>query len=266
MTVNKSGRPAFRPEITDLAIAFALLTRIPLPQRLFPPFGARPAAYAAWAYPLVGLALGGLTAGVAFAAMAIGVRYDIAALFGLMAGILCTGAMHEDGLADCADGFWGGFTPERRLEIMRDSQIGVYGVIALVVSLLLRWLCLALLCQGGHVMPVLLLPVISRATMVAVMHALPNARQNGLSHQTGVPPRSAVAVAIGIGALAVLPMPGNVALGVFFGAIAATATVAMLARAKIAGQTGDVLGAVQQSVEAITLVFAATVLASVESL
>ncbi len=66
---------------------------------------------------------------------------------GLLA--MMTGAMHEDGLADTVDGFWGGWTVQRRLEIMKDSHIGSYGVIALVLSLGLRWMALSAAVRGG---------------------------------------------------------------------------------------------------------------------
>src|SRR6056297_3491159 len=116
---------------SDLVSAAMLLTRLPV--RGMPT--AR-AADAAWAWPLVGLAVG-LPAGVVgMAVAAAGLPGGLAAAAALTVSIVLTGALHEDGLADCADGFWGGFDRARRLEIMRDSAIGSYGVLALGLSLI----------------------------------------------------------------------------------------------------------------------------------
>lgn len=254
MTGNDIPAPTFRPQPRDILVALALLTRLPLPYADFAPNDPRPAAHAAWAYPLVGLVVGALSVLAAFAALSFGLPAGIAALFALLASVLSTGAMHEDGLADCADGFWGGWTKERRLEIMKDSQIGTYGVIALVLSFGLRWGALsALIATGGMMAALLSAAVISRAGMVLVMAYLPPARATGLSHQTGKPPRNAALCAGGLAAAALallIPAP-------LFGSISAVAFVMVLttfiAKAKIGGQTGDVLGATQQLIEITVL-------------
>ena len=79
----------------------------------------------------------------------VGLGLGISAVIAIVCGVIVTGALHEDGLADCADGFWGGWTKARRLEIMKDSVIGTYGMIALVLSLLLRWYVLTLMIDKG---------------------------------------------------------------------------------------------------------------------
>ncbi|MEM6375220.1 MAG: adenosylcobinamide-GDP ribazoletransferase, partial [Pseudomonadota bacterium] len=117
----------------DLGRAVALLTRCPVPDFLLAPGGDRAGAHAAWAYPIAGLIPGALAALFGSLAMFFGLGPAIAALSALGMAAFVTGALHEDGLADCADGFWGGWTPERRLEIMRDSRIGTYGVLTLIV-------------------------------------------------------------------------------------------------------------------------------------
>ena len=107
--------------------------------------------------------------------------------------MITTGAMHEDGLADTVDGLWGGWTRDRRLEIMKDSHIGTYGVLALIVSAGLRWSVLAgLLTLGAG--PVVAIAVLSRASMPALMAALPNARGDGLAHKVGAPPPAVLAL------------------------------------------------------------------------
>jgi adenosylcobinamide-GDP ribazoletransferase len=163
--------------------------------------------------------------------------------------IVLTGAMHEDGLADTADGFWGGFTPERRLEIMKDSQIGTYGVLALIVSIGLRWLALTAVLATIGVWAPLGLALLSRAVMPVLMFSLPNARNSGLSQSVGRP--SAVLMFIGL-CLALLTSVAII--GICTVAIAAamgltTVSIALIARAKIGGQTGDVLGAGQNIAE-----------------
>lgn len=252
--MNGNDNPDFRPHLSDGVVAIALLTRIPLPNAAFPTQGTRPAAHAAWAYPLVGLLIGGIAILAAFLALAIGLPPGIAALIALLAGILATGAMHEDGLADCADGFWGGWDPARRLEIMKDSQIGTYGVIALMMSLGLRWIALADLFATDAWIPIVLgAAVASRASMVCVMYALPPARTDGLSRQTGHPPKMAALIAIGFGLGAlILGLPANPMLPIVIAA-GATIAAALVARAKIGGQTGDVLGATQQGAETAIL-------------
>ena len=245
-------------QFTDIRVAFALLTRLPLP---YPQLDAnRPAAVAAWAYPLVGLAVGFITILTIAGAMAVGLPTPVAALFGLLAGTLTTGAIHEDGLADCADGFWGGWTRARRLEIMKDSQIGTYGVLALVVSFCLRWQAIVLLINADAQMALIPAATVSRSAMVWMMHRLPNARSSGLSQQTGKPEFNTMVMALSIGIMAVfftadVPrlMPVAIAALCTFG-------LSKLAMVKIGGQTGDVLGGTQQVVEIALLL---TILSSV---
>jgi adenosylcobinamide-GDP ribazoletransferase len=133
---------------------------------------------------------------------------------------------------------------------MKDSQIGTYGVIALIGTLGLKWIALsALLSTGNWGLALLGAAVASRAAMVCVMYVLPNARPSGLSQQTGKPPLPAVATAAGIGFIALLfGLASLAAVGVVLVVVITTAWIA-IAKAKIGGQTGDVLGATQQIVE-----------------
>lgn len=243
-------RGALRP--ADLAIALALLTRLPVRFHLSE---ARAPSAAAWAYPLVGLVVGGIALGVGWLFQSLGTAAPITAFFVLLSMIITTGAMHEDGLADCADGFWGGWSVQRRLEIMKDSQTGTYGVIALGMSLLIRWYILSMLIdKGALVEGVLVAAVMSRAAMVAVMHRLPNARTSGLSAQTGRPTGFATLVALGMAVLAAVAAPSVSFVWLILLSTLATAVVAAIAQAKIGGQTGDVLGSTQQLVEITVLI------------
>ncbi|MDJ0630941.1 MAG: adenosylcobinamide-GDP ribazoletransferase [Rhodobacter sp.] len=240
----------------DIATAFALLTRIPLP-------GAIPdrGAAAAWAWPLAGLAVGAAAAVTALAAQALGLPPAVSAGIVLAATIAVTGALHEDGLADTADGFWGGWTRERRLDIMKDSRIGSYGVIALILSLGLRWSALtALVATGPAAAAILAAAALSRLPMALIMHLLPNAREEGLSAQTGRPGlatvlvATVVALAIGLVLLGASLFPAVLIL------LLTTAAAAAIMQAKIGGQTGDTLGATQQIGEiALLATFAALI-------
>lgn len=253
---DTGGQPQFAPR--DMVVALGLLTRLPLPASAFDGLSDRAPALAAWAYPLVGLVTGGVAVLAAWCAGAVGLGPSIQAILALLAGALVTGAMHEDGLADCADGFWGGWTQDRRLEIMKDSQIGTYGVLALILSLLLRWQAMTLLIASGGLLTLIPVAVVSRAAMVWVMAKLRQARAGGLSAKTGQPPRAALLAALGIGAAAALLS------GAFFWtlvvAACTTLAIASIARRKIGGQTGDVLGATQQGVEAACLLSLAAAL------
>ena len=113
----------------SLRAAVELLTRLPVP----PARDWRPqdAIDGAAAYPLVGALVGALLAGLALLLGLTALTPLLQALLLVGAGLLLTGAMHEDGLADAADGLFGGWTPQRRLEIFRDSRVGTYGALAL---------------------------------------------------------------------------------------------------------------------------------------
>jgi adenosylcobinamide-GDP ribazoletransferase len=170
------------------------------------------------------------------------------------AAILLTGGLHEDGLADMADGFAGGGTRDEKLAIMRDSRIGSFGTLALIFSVLCRVAALASLADIGIVMAALVAGhASSRAGMTAVMHALPNARGDGLSASAGRPDRMAAGVGLAVAAVAALLLLQGAGLIAFVIGAGATAGVAWLAQRQIGGQTGDVLGATEQVAQAAFL-------------
>ena len=176
----------FRP-VEDLGAALGLLTRLPLGHM------ASRGARAAWAWPLAGAVVAGLAALAGWVAGVLGLTPALVAGLTLATGVAVTGALHEDGLADSADGLWGGWTRERRLEIMRDSRIGTYGVLALVFVTGLRWAALtAIVAAGALLGPLLAAAMLSRAAMAVLMARLPHARTDGLGHGTGRPPFPAV--------------------------------------------------------------------------
>lgn len=232
----------------DLLSAAALLTRLPLPDHV--PTGQA----SAWAWPLIGALLGGLAALVASLGLVIGLTPGVTAAMILASLALFTGGLHEDGLADTADGLFGGWTRERRLEIMKDSRIGSYGVLALLLVTLARWSALTtILVADHHWIALIATGALSRAPMALIMALLPNARGAGLSHATGTPPLATAAAGAGIALILALFLAGPTA----FVMLALTATVslalALSAHRRIGGQTGDILGASQQLSEAACL-------------
>jgi adenosylcobinamide-GDP ribazoletransferase len=241
---------------SDLKISVLFATRLPLGHSA--PVAGTDVARASWALPLAGALIGALGAAVYWLAHALGLSPALAAALALVATLVVTGGLHEDALADTADGFGGGATRESKLEIMRDSRIGSYGACALIISLLLRTLALASLAEPALVAPVLVAAHASaRATMPALMLLVPQARQDGLSADAGRPPRASVIVA-GLLAAAALVLGLGLAAAIIalLLLLLATAVMAWLSRRQIGGQTGDVLGALEQAGEILVLLTA----------
>lgn len=231
--------------LSDIPAALGLLSRLPVPVN-----GGRAierGAAAAWAWPVAGAVLGTLAAAIGAIALWLGLAPPLAAGLVLITQVTMSGAMHEDGLADCADGFWGGWTQERRLEIMKDSHIGVYGVVALGLALILRWQALALILASGPIWTALIaVGMLSRAPMVAMMAGMRPARSGGLSQAVGQPSVTTAVLACGIAALASMALLGGLAVLLCLTLTAVGLIWVLLCRAKIGGQTGDTLGALQQ--------------------
>lgn len=250
----QSDAPLMLPQ--DIAASLGLLTRLPI--RVDTAAATARGAAAAWAWPLAGAVVGALAWGAGATALAIGLAPGFAAGAALITATLVTGAMHEDGLADTADGVWGGWDKARRLAIMKDSHIGTYGVMALLLITLLRWQALTLLFAAPNALTIIGIAALSRAPMAVLMAYLPNARGTGLSQSVGRPSRQTAGFAATIGLI-------FATLGLGWGVIAATLAVAtttlilaLVAKSKIGGQTGDILGASQQLAEAAALAIATT--------
>lgn len=243
--VQKNDTKPF--SLWDIPLALVLLTRLPLPRLPEPVF--RRQAQAAWAFPVAGLVVGGIACMVGWLAMVFHLFPLVAATLLVATLIMMTGAMHEDGLADTFDGLWGGFTPERRLEIMKDSQTGTYGVLALVISQLARVLAVAAILASGSIWTILAACACSRALMPVLMASLPNARKSGLSHSVGTPSTISVSMSLGLAVLIAVFLCGGMAITAIFSAALVAAILALIARKKIGGQTGDILGASQQLAE-----------------
>ncbi len=244
-------------QLADIIASIGLLTRFPVAINLTK-VQERGAA-AAWSFPIVGMVLAILCATISHVLFALGVPAEIVAGLILALVMIFTGAMHEDGLADCADGLWGGWDKTRRLDIMKDSRIGAYGVLALIMGIGLRWMALVTLLPIAPWTSLMVAFALSRAAMSFVMAALPNARDGGLSSSVGRPEMPTAWIACGIAAVLSVVLLGWVAIPVLAIATLIVAGCVAIAMAKIDGQTGDVLGATQQVTE-ITVLLTLTVI------
>ena len=249
-------------------LALQFFTRIPVTGRLAQWVGYSPAMLRASAahFPAVGWVVGAIGALTLAGALALW-QPLVAAVLCTVVTVLVTGAFHEDGLADVADGLGGTSNRERALEIMRDSRIGAFGAIALVLALGLKFALLAALAgQGAWVACVALLAahVLSRLVPLAVMRALPYVGAEGGKAKPMADAVSGSAVGIGVlwslPAVALLALAGGAANGIAALLAAALVGVVMvrLLRRRLGGFTGDALGATQQLSElAIYLALAA---------
>jgi adenosylcobinamide-GDP ribazoletransferase len=239
----------------EARVAVAFLTRVPFPAD---DLGEIRLAQAVRTFPLVGLAVGFAGAAVYLLADMINLPPIVAALLAVGAVIVVTGGLHEDGLADMADGLGGGRDRASMLAIMRDSRIGTFGVLALIFAVGLRVAAVAALAVPETVALALIAAAGgSRACLPPVMYALPPARGDGLSFDAGVPDRGHVLAAVAIGW--VVLMIGLGFLGGLLAILLAGLTggaLIYLAQQKLGGQTGDVLGAIQQATEVAILLAA----------
>lgn len=226
--------------LKDLQLATLLLTRVPAGQ-IAEPVPDLPQTV--WAFPVIGAGLG-LIMWAGFAgATALGLPGLTAALLALGLQALLTGGLHEDGLADTADGLGGAQDRARKLDIMRDSRIGSYGVLALILTLGLTASAMA---GGAGLMAFVLIGAASRTAMLLPMAVLPPARSDGLGHSASL--RFAAPTII---ALSVTVLLGAIAPGTLLAMAALTAGLIKLYAWQINGQTGDTLGATQKLTECI---------------
>lgn len=222
--------------------AIQMLTRIPVPPVAFQEdWLARSAKY----FPIVGLLVGGLSGAVLWAAALLWTG-PIPALLAVAAGLLLTGALHEDGLADTVDGF-GGRSREARLAIMKDPRLGTFGALALGLSLALKAAALAAMPVGVAVAALAAAGAGSRFGAVAVMWRAPYAGDRAAAKVLHGPegPRSGdVVLALVLALAALLILDPATALSAVAAAALAGLAMAWWACRGLKGYTGDVLGAV----------------------
>lgn len=256
-----SGRQILeRPLLSEIWASIGFFTRLPMPSPPTP----RPFGQALWAAPVAGAVVGVLVGAAMLLALALGLPPGPAAAVALAVGIAATGGLHEDGAADVADGFGGGGTREDKLLIMRDSRVGSYGALALVLSILGRWTALAVmattLTSSAILVSTIAAHAASRALLPAFAASVPPARTDGLSAGLGTVEREVALVALALGFLALLPLgPGLTILSVILLAVIFF-WLQGLCRRQIGGQTGDVLGALQQASETLLLFIAAAMI------
>ncbi len=236
-------------------------SRIPIPRLPFetdphaiPDFTSAPRML-----PLAGLLIGLPAALMLWIAATLGLPALVAATLAIATAVLVTGAFHEDGLADTFDGLGGGWTVERRLEIMKDSRIGTYGGAALLLALILRITAVAALVDeaGIWITAAIILAAapLSRCIGLVPITLLPPVRADGVSSAAGRPSLLLLAGLIAFSlaiAIALTVTAGAAVQGVIVGAVLGLALAALMtawAWRAIKGQTGDIAGACQQGGE-----------------
>ena len=252
--------------IANLAAALRFCSRLPIPP--LPgeadPHAAPDVERLARMLPVAGAIIGACGGAVLLVALALNLGMWVSAALAIAALTIVTGAFHEDGLADTADGFGGGATRERRLEIMRDSRIGSFGAAALILAFTLRIAAVATLAARldalGAAASIVHAAALSRTAELILLGLLPPARRDGASVSFGRPSLTALAVAglvaaalaLILAVITALPLAG-LALGFGLAAAVALGTTCLSKRC-IGGQTGDVAGAVQQLSEIAALI------------
>jgi adenosylcobinamide-GDP ribazoletransferase len=246
--------------IDDFKTAVAFLTRLPMPH----PDGAKPQNFvrAHRMFPVVGALIGAVVGLICLGLRSIGLPDLAASALALGGSAILTGALHEDGLADIADGFGGGRDRESKLEIMRDSRLGTYGAMILLVSFAAKLSALAAI-PDGYVVPGLIAAhALGRGILPAMSVKLPYARKDGLARNAGQPDVATAAIAFGLAlVIALLSLSWSNALWAALAACGSAFAVAWLALRQIGGQTGDVLGGAEQVAETAILVLLAARLA-----
>ncbi|EJC76511.1 adenosylcobinamide-GDP ribazoletransferase [Rhizobium hidalgonense] len=252
----------------DTARAVAFLSRIPMPQSLFKTYDGRLGRLVR-AFPFAGFVIGVAPALALLLLLELRADPLMAALIALCIQVVVTGALHEDGLADTADGIGGGRSREHSLDIMKDSRIGTYGAIALILSFAIRAAALAAIAR--HASPLtsaLAIPAVaalSRGAIAWHWQRLPPAKTDGVAASTGQPDEAAMQFALAaaglVAALLIWPAFGlrPLVASLLAAGITALAFTAFIRR-KLAGHTGDTLGATQQICEVAALCTLATAL------
>jgi adenosylcobinamide-GDP ribazoletransferase len=264
--IDGDGATAWRGVIVDVAQCVRFYSRLPVPPLPFETHvhAAPDFARIIRVVPLAGLVIAAGPAILLAAALLLDLGSWLAAALAIAGLTIVTGAFHEDGLADTADGFAGGATPERRLAIMRDSLIGSYGGSALVLTFALRIGALATLCDRVPAVSAAIvfcvLAALSRTAGLVPLVLLPPARADGASVSVGRPSMDSLWMAgalaaflVAAGGLALELAPLGIVLMLLLAAGTALA-VTRLSAHLIGGQTGDVAGAAQQISEIVALV------------
>lgn len=239
-------------------MATALLTRVPVRSAATSSIDLTRAARA---FPVVGALIGAAAAMVAILCHGLGMGTLLSATFGIGAAIALTGAFHEDGLADTADGFWGASSREEKLRIMRDSRIGTFGVLAVMFSVLIRIAAAGEIVEAGAIAilaGMISAEAMSRHAMSALLATTNAARDDGLAVMAGKPTpdtmRTSLFITLAIGLPGLWLAGGVTGIALAAGlALLAFMGIRALTRRFIGGHSGDVCGAMQQVVASSVL-------------
>jgi adenosylcobinamide-GDP ribazoletransferase len=230
-------------------VALSFLTRIPIRHKHEPQVGAA----APW-FPIVGVVVGAIVGAVAWGVSNLTTPL-VGAAVAVLVGVLITGAFHEDGLADIADAFVGGWTTEQRLKILKDPLHGSYGVAAMCGSIVLRICALSAISPRDMFTAAIAAHCFARAGALALMLTTSLARHEGLgSDYVRSLRRSPAIVSLLVSLSLVIFLVGVWSIAVVGATIVGAATIRWWSNKKIGGITGDVLGAAEQLSEALILV------------
>lgn len=238
----------------SLFIALQFLTALPM--RIADPPDARTTGHSLLYYPLVGLAIGALLAGLAWILSDAPALVTAALL--LAVWVAMTGALHLDGLADSADAWLGGLGDrERTLAIMKDPYCGPAGVVTLVLALLLKFAALAYLVPNGDWEILIVTPVLGRTALVLLFLTTPYVRPHGLGSLLAnhLPRRACIIIVIFT--LAAVPLIiGAAAIGLLLAMAGVFLMLRRLMLQRLGGTTGDTAGALVEITEAAVLLAA----------
>ena len=235
------------------------LTRFPSPG--WPEAAERPLAASMWAFPIAGVLVATVGGAIYILCNLLQLPAVVAALFAIVAMIVTTGGLHEDGLADFADGIWGGAHKERRLAIMSDSRIGAYGAIALIVTVAGRAASVAAIADPTLVLGALVAACAASRGMIPMLMVFSQpVKADGLGANAGIPSVSVCGGALLLALIICVLASPTEPMSCLVGAAVGAGIIAWFAQRKLGGYTGDSLGASQQIAE----IFALAVIASAQ--
>lgn len=237
--------------------AWQFLTSIPLPGRR--EIGPEPLGRATAYFPVVGLIIGLILAGLNWLLNFMLPPGVVKALL-IVILVLITGALHLDGFVDTCDGIAGNKTAEDRWRVMRDSRVGAFGIVGVVLLLLVKYVSLNSIPEVLLTANLIFMPVISRWAMVFAIFAYPYAHQSGLGtdfkQNTRWPQFLSATIITLVVALALFPFFSITGLWLIFGIWVITALFSIYLKRKFAGLTGDTYGAINEVAEVMALVLA----------
>ncbi|WP_439183264.1 adenosylcobinamide-GDP ribazoletransferase [Carboxylicivirga taeanensis] len=235
-----------KQQLSLLLTAFGFFTRIPVPFKVA--FSQENLNKCNRYLPLVGLVVGGIS-GLVFYLSALILPQAVAVMLSMITSILLTGAFHEDGLADVCDAFGGGWTKGKILDIMKDSRVGAYGAIGILLALLLKFTTLNEIPPSKMVQVLIAGHMLSRAMAVWTMHSLNYVRDDELSKSKPITKSlqsTDLMIAVGIASLSLILFVDWLAILVVLPAFIVKVLLEQYFKKWIGGYTGDCLGTIQQ--------------------